>query len=156
VAVPKRWEAFCNAHKDGEPWLDPNDLNTFTRYLRDYLLIDSVFEQLVNQIQPVVGLKTRDEAARRRARRKYVRIILNDYVMNPGPSRAPIEAPATASKPKPAGNGDENFGRFGLMASLVQQWVKRMPLALAWGGEHIRLPPGNMELIHILEPFEHK
>ena len=155
VAVPKRWESFCNGHKEGEPWLDPNDLNTFTRYLRDYLLIDSVFETLVNQIQPVVTLKTRDEAARRRARRKYVRIILNDYVMNPGPSRAPIEPPAS-DKPKP-GDGNEDFSRFGLMASFVQQWAKRMPLALALGaGEHIRLPPGNMELIHTLEPFEHK
>ena len=157
VAVPKRWEVFCNAHKDGEPWLDPNDLNTFTRYLRDYLLVDSVFEQLVNQVQPVVGLKTRDEAARRRARRKYVRIILNDYVMNPGPSRAPLEAPDAATKPKPKNDGEQDFSRFGLMASLVQQWVKRMPLALALGaGEHIRLPPGHMELIHTLEPFEHK
>ncbi len=93
VAVPKRWETFCNNHKDGEPWLDPNDMNIFTRFLRDYLLTDKVFDQLVAQVQPVVGLKTRDEAARRRARRKYVRIILNDYVMNPGPSRAPLETP---------------------------------------------------------------
>ena len=23
VAVPKRWESFCNEHKEGEPWLDP-------------------------------------------------------------------------------------------------------------------------------------
>ena len=25
VAVPKRLEDFCNTHKEGEPWLDPND-----------------------------------------------------------------------------------------------------------------------------------
>ena len=43
VAVPKRWETFCNDHHDGEPWLDPNDMNLFTRYLRDYLLTDKVF-----------------------------------------------------------------------------------------------------------------
>ena len=39
---------------------------------------------------PVVSLKTRDEAARRHARRNYVRIILNDYVLNPGPSQVPM------------------------------------------------------------------
>ena len=72
-------------------------------------------------MQPVVGLKTRDEAARRRARRKYVRIILNDYVMNPGPSRAALES-AGGSGQGP-GNGDEDFSRFGLMASFVKQWA---------------------------------
>ena len=155
VAVPKRWETFCNSHRDGEPWLDPNDMNVFTRFLRDYLLTDKVFDKLVAQVQPVVGLKTRDEAARRRARRKYVRIILNDYVMNPGPSRAPLESAEEEAKNQ--GNGDEDFARFGLMASFVRQWAKRLPLALALGaGEHIKLPPGNMELIHILEPFEKK
>ena len=123
MAVPKRWEAFCNTHKDGEPWLDPGDLNTFTRYLRDYLLTDKVFEQLVGVLQPVVNLKTRDEAARRRARRKYVRIILNDYVMNPGPSRAPIEAEDEGLKKR--SGGEKDFSRFGLMASFVQQWPKR-------------------------------
>ncbi|MGA2063654.1 MAG: virulence factor SrfC family protein [Thermoguttaceae bacterium] len=156
VAVPKRWEAFCNEHKEGEPWLDPNDLNTFTRYLRDYLLTDTVFEKLVGVLQPVVGLKTRDEAARRRARRKYVRIILNDYVMNPGPGRASLqpEDPAKAAK---GGNGEEDIARFGLMGAFILQWARRLPLALALGaGEHVKLPPGNMELIHMLEPFENK
>ncbi len=115
VAVPKRWETFCNSHRDGEPWLDANDLNLFTRYLRDYLLSDKVFGQLVSQVQPVVNLKTRDEAARRRARRKYVRIILNDYLMNPGPGRAAID---TEDEAKSQRNGEEDFSRFGLMATL--------------------------------------
>ena len=53
---------------------------------------------------------------------------------------------------KNKGNGEEDFSRFGLMESFVQQWAKRLPLALALGaGEHIKLPPGNMELIHILD-----
>ena len=87
VAVPKRFEAYCNSHKEGEPWLDPNDVNAFTRFLRDYLCTETVFNELVGVLQPVVNLKTRDEAARRHARRNYVRIILNDYVLNPGPSQ---------------------------------------------------------------------
>ena len=62
------------------------------------------------------------------------------------PSRAPLEELDAEGKPK--GNGEEDFSRFGLMATFVQQWVKRLPLALALGaGEHIKLPPGNMELI---------
>ena len=43
------------------------------------------------------------------------------------------------------------------MGAFIQQWAKRLPLALALGaGEHVKLPPGNMELIHILEPFDNK
>ncbi|MGA2034485.1 MAG: virulence factor SrfC family protein [Thermoguttaceae bacterium] len=153
--VAKRWEHFCNTHKEGEPWLDPQDLGTFARYLRDYLLTDTVFEQLTNQLQPVVNLKTRDEAARRRARRKYTRIILNDYVMNPGPSVTPIEG--HASDEKQFSHTEQDYSRFGLMASFIERWSKRMPQALALGaGEHIRLPPGNMQLIHMLEPFDNK
>jgi hypothetical protein len=81
-------------------------------------------------------------------------IILNDYIMNPGPSIAPIE-PTVADKRK--GDGEEDFSRFGLMAAFIKRFANRVPLALALGaGEHIRLPPGNMELIHTLEPFDKK
>jgi hypothetical protein len=153
TGVPKRWETFCNEHKEGGPWLDPGDMNTFARYLRDYLLTDTVFNNLATAMGPVVNLKTRDEAARRRARRKYVRIILNDYVMNPGPSIAALESDEPGKKK----DGDEDFNRFGLMSNFIQRWSKRMPLALALGaGEHIKLPPGNMELIRLLEPFDNK
>jgi hypothetical protein len=157
VAVPKRFEAFCNAHKEGEPWLDANDLNAFTRYLRDYLCTETVFGNLANVLEPVVNLKTRDEAARRRARRKYVRIILNDYVLNPGPSQAPLlpNDPSMQSEQREA--KPEDFSRFGLMGSFVERWAKRLPQALALGaGEHIKLPPGNGPLIHLLEPYDNK
>lgn len=151
VAVPKRWEEYCAAHKEGGPWLDSNDLSSFTRYLRDYLLTDKVFARIVEQLSPVVHLKTRDEAARRRARRKYVRIILNDYVMNPGPSMAPLESEETGK----GEDGDDDSGRFGLMGSFIRRWSGRLLPALALGaGEHVKLPPGNTALIKILEPFE--
>jgi len=152
--VTKRWEEYCNSHKDGGPWLDPSDVGTFSRYLRDYLLTDKVFEDLLGRLAPVVNLKIRDEAARRRARRKYVRIILNDYVMNPGPSITPIKPPDESQerKEKPGGNDLE---RYGLMASFLQRWISRVPMALALGaGEHVKLPPGNGQLIKILEPWE--
>ena len=155
VSVPKRWETHVGANKEGGPWLDPNDLNSFTRYLRDYLLTDSVFDGLLDQLAPVVNLKTRDEAARRRARRKYVRIILNDYVMNPGPSMAPIKPPEPGDRQTDGEKEEDQYERFGLMASFVKRFATRLPMALALGaGEHIKLPPGNGQLIHILEPFE--
>ena len=106
-------------------------------------------------LTPVVSLKTRDEAARRHARRNYVRIILNDYILNPGPSQAPMTSADPGEEKRLA--AEEDFSRFGLMASFVQRWARRLPLALALGaGEHVKLPPGNGPLIHILEPYEHQ
>ncbi len=166
VTVPKRWEEFTTENEDGGPWLDPNDLNSFVRYLRDYLTSSHVFDTLADRLGPVVHLKTRDEAARRRARRKYVQIIMNDFVMNPGPSMTPIKAPQKTvdedgnpvDAPTPTTETEpeqEDCERFGLMASFVQRWMQRLPQALALGaGEHVQIPPGNEELIKVLDPFE--
>jgi len=154
VAAPKRWEEYCNAHREGEPWLNPDDVTAFTRYLRDYLLTETVFDKLIGDLTPVVHLKVKDEAARRRARRKYARIILNDYVMNPGPSTAAIK-PQEPGRPEKPGDGGPDYGRFGLMGSFVKRLCERLPLALALGaGEHVKLPPGNTQIIRILEPFD--
>jgi len=167
VSVPKRWEEHVSTNKEGGPWLDANDMAAFTRYLRDYLLTENVLDDILERLGPVVNLKTRDEAARRRARRKYVRIILNDFVLNPGPSLTPIETPeregegeevATAEQQgEEGGNGSNDYDRFGLMGAFLKRWVNRVPSALALGaGEHVKLPPGNAELISILDPFEDK
>ena len=154
VAVPRRWEEYASAHQDGAPWLEPDDVNTFVRYLRDYLVRDEVFEELLGRLAPIVHLKTRDEAARRRARRQYVRTILNDFVMNPGPDMAPLQAEELAPSGG-AGGGEDRFARFGLMASFVRRWASRLPQALALGaGEHVHVPPGNAELMNVLDPFE--
>ena len=152
VSVPKRWKEYCDTHKEGEPWLEPDDVNSFTRYLRDYLLTEKLFDELIDELKPVVHLKTRDEAARRRARRKYVRIVLNDFVVNPGPSMTAIKPPEQEGKDQEA---KEDYARFGLMATFIERWVTRLPQALALGaGEHVKLPAGNPELMKILEPFE--
>ncbi|MFZ1933168.1 MAG: virulence factor SrfC family protein [Thermoguttaceae bacterium] len=154
VMVPNRWEEHCRSHDIGGPWLDSNEFNAFTRYARDYLLTEDVFNGLTARLTPVVKLKTLDEAARRRARRKYVRIILNDYIMNPGSSMAPIAIDNPCKEGGETERGD-HFDRFGLMASFLQRWMKRLPLALALGaGEHVKVPPGNSELTRVLEPFE--
>jgi hypothetical protein len=156
VSVPKRWEQHTSGRDEGGPWIDADDLNTLARYLRDYLLTDAVLEELLRRLGPVVHLKTRDEAARRRARRKFVRVILNDYVMNPGPSMAAI-APSQITADAGAAMPDDGgkYDRFGLMASFVRRWAERLPQALATGaGEHVQIPPGNSELAQILDPFE--
>jgi len=165
-AVPKRWEEYTKQKAEGGPWLDPADISAFSRYLRDYLVTEKVFDDMIDRLEPVVNLKTRDEAARRRARRKYVRTIVNDFVMNPGPSLAPIQTEDTTGDDQDepsegvgaSGSGEPDqrqFDTFGLMGSFVQRWDQRMPAALALGaGEHIKLPPGNSELIDMLEPFD--
>lgn len=89
---------------------------------------------------------------------------MNDFVMNPGPSMAPIKSPQKTvhESGRPVGAAaegadleQEDFDRFGLMASFVQRWMQRLPQALALGaGEHVQIPPGNAELIKILEQFE--
>ncbi len=151
--VPKRWQETITSGGEGGPWLDADDFNTFARYLRDFLTSENVLDDLVARLNPVVSLKTRDEAARRRARRKYVRIVLNDFVLNPGPSQKPIEIPEDETVGRV--DDEESFGRFGLMSSIVRRWTNRLPLCLALGaGEHIQIPPGNPELIEVLEPFE--
>jgi len=150
VDVPKRWEEYTATNADGAPWVDAGDLNSFTRYLRDYLLTSDVAGRLAERLAPVVNLKTRDEAARRRARRKYVRIIMNDFILNPGSSMTPIAAAELAEK-----TDDDDLERFGLMAEFVTRWARRLPQALALGaGEHVHIPPGNNELVAVLEPFE--
>jgi hypothetical protein len=156
MSVPKRWEEYAKTHEEGGPWLDPDDLNTLARYMGDYLQREDVFDELLKRLAPMVNLKTRDEAARRRARRKYVRIIMNDFLMNPGPSQTPIRNPQKSDDPEPQEEeATPNLERFGLMASFVRRWVQRLPQALALGaGEHIQIPPGNADLITMLEPYD--
>ncbi|MGQ9574975.1 MAG: virulence factor SrfC family protein [Thermoguttaceae bacterium] len=154
VAVPRRWEQYVAGRQQGAPWIETGVLNALARYLRDYLLTPAVFEEMLRRLGPVVDLRTRDEAARRKARRKYVRIILNDFLMNPGPSMQPIHAAGAAAAKGPSDGG---FARFGLMASFLRRWDGRLREALASGaGQHVRTPPGNAELIHVLESFENE
>jgi len=154
TSVPKRWQQFIAVSQEGQPWLHPNDVNAFARYLSDYLLSDHAFPQLCKLLAPVVNLKTKDEAARRRARRKYTRIILNDFVMNPGSSQTPIASPDVPAEEEPKAAVEPLTG-YGLMAPLLSRWESRLPQSLGLGaGEHIEIPPGNCELIQILEPFE--
>jgi hypothetical protein len=153
--VPQRWEEFTAAHSEGGPWLDPGEVTSLARYLRDYFLSEEVFDEIADRLTPVVTLKTRDEAARRRARRKYVCTILNDYVNNPGSSLAPIKS-EDPTEPSPEEQEDgQRLDRYGLMAHFLMRWGNRLPKVLAAGaGEHVQIPPGNSELIELLAPFD--
>jgi hypothetical protein len=158
AAVSKRWEEYTAAHQEGGPWLDAADVTSVARYMKDYLTTENVFEEMCKRLGPLVNLKTKDEAARRRARRKYVRILMNDFLMNPGPSMAPIAAPETPGVSREEAEKDQpqaDYGAFGLMGGFVKRWVQRLPQALASGaGEHVQVPPGNSQLISILDPFD--
>lgn len=150
VQAPQQWEEYVNEHKEAGPWLNSDDFNHLTRYLRDYLCSKHVFDDVNQNLLKVVGLKLRDESAKRLARRKYIQVLLNDLVMNPGPTAEPIETVE-------GDEGQEGQEDFGLMAGFIERWQSRLPECLASGaGAEIRIPPGNDELIDLLEPYADK
>jgi len=141
--APQAWEEYTSQHPEGGPWLSEDDFNQFVRYMRDYLYSPEAFEEINNQLLKVVGLKLRDESAKRRARRKYVQIMLNDFVLNPGPTDEPLDTNAE----------DADAPEFGLMGQFIGRWQARLPLALAAGaGAEVRVPPGNEDLIELMQP----
>jgi hypothetical protein len=172
-SVPQTWERITSTRPEAGPWLGMDDLAAFARYLKDYLLSEHCFDDFSGQLLKVIGLKLRDESAKRRARRKYARIIMNDFVMNPGPDTHPLGKPPREAGAEGEGEvaetddaGDEgeaaatdtaqdDLDDFGLMGAFVTRWRNRLPQALALGaGTEVKIPPGNSELFEILEPFE--
>ena len=142
--VGRNWEDYTAEHPEGGPWLHSEDISQLAKYMRDYLCSENAFDQINQQMLKVVGLKLRDESAKRRARRKYIRIMLNDFVMNPGPTGEPLVDEVK----------DDDEEEFGLMGSFIVRWRGRLAEALASGaGAEIRIPPGNDELIDTLEPY---
>lgn len=143
-AVPKNWDEWTQSHPEGGPWLGSEDIGALARYLRDFLVSPGISPDVNQQLLKVVGLKLRDESAKRRARRKYIQIMLNDLVLNPGPN--PEAVP-------PSEDGDD----FGLMGPFVARWKVRLPQVLAAGaGQEIHIPPGNAELIEIFGRYKPK
>ena len=142
--APGRWQEYVGWYGNGKGWLKPETFSNFSRYLADYLCSPEIFEDLKDRLLKVVSLRIRDEGAKRQARRKFVRLVLNDYVMNPGPSQRPLDKDADLS----------GLPDFGLMTTFVHRWMTRLPEVLAaGGGENIGIPPGNEELYEILEPY---
>ena len=138
-----RWTDQTAQHDAGAPGLPLDRFSEFSRYLGEYLCCDGVFGELSQRLMNVLTLAMLDEGDRRHARREYVRVILNDFVMNPGPSDAPLE---TVPLPE-----DRDYG---LMESFVARWYNRLPLALASAaGAAVKIPPGNDEIRRILDRF---
>ncbi len=49
---------------------------------------------------------------------------------------------------------DDDADEFGLMGQFVVRWRGRLGEALASGaGAEVRIPPGNEELVEVLEPY---
>lgn len=144
VLAPPRWRKYTSAHEHGGPWLSDEEFHELARCVKDYLLSEPVFAALTERLLLVVDLRLRDEAVRRHARRKYVRLTLNDFVMNPGPDMAPL-APVDETRIESAG----------LMRSFVARWAGRLETCCALGaGEQVEIPPGNEELKALLAACE--
>ncbi len=142
--APGRWQEYVGWYGDGNGWLEPETFGNLSRYLADYLCSPEIFDGLKDRLLKVVTLRIRDEGAKRQARRKFVRLVLNDYVMNPGPDTRPLDEGADLSE----------LPDFGLMTTFVHRWITRLPEVLAaGGGEDIGIPAGNEELYEILEPY---
>lgn len=142
--APGRWQEYLNWCGDGNGWLEPDTFNNLSRYLADYLCSPEVFDELKSRLLKVVSLRVRDEGAKRQARRKFVRLVLNDYVMNPGTDKAAIDKDVDFS----------DQPDYGLMTTFVHRWLARLPEVLAaGGGENIGIPHGNDELFQLLDPY---
>ena len=69
--------------------------------------------------------------------------MLNDFLMNPGPT-IPAWTPA----------GPVADLEFGLHEPFVRRWQAHLATRLADGaGESVRVPPGNAELVALLERY---
>lgn len=136
----KRWRDCLAAGNGNLAGLSADDFGVFVRYLGDYLCCSAVFGDLKEKLRSVIALPILDEGDRRYARREYVRVILNDYVLNPGPNES-VEEAGPAS-------GDRDYG---LMTPFVSRMQARLSTALACAaGEHVQIPPGNDDLGQIL------
>ncbi|MEK6234078.1 MAG: virulence factor SrfC family protein, partial [Planctomycetales bacterium] len=146
VTAPQKWEEYTSEHPDGGPWLSSEDIGALTRYMRDYFCSKTVFEDMNGSLLKVVSLNLKDEAALRRARRKYTQILFSDFVTNPGPSNEPLEEAEV-----------EDAEEYGLMKNFVTRWKSRLPAVLASGaGSEIHIPPGNDELNEVMEEYDNQ
>jgi hypothetical protein len=165
----ERWERFTQGRPGARPWPAPDEIGRLAGYLKDYFLTPTVRVALASRLLRIVGLQLHDESARREARRRYVRLLLNDLILTPGLPElrqaggvggAPAHGVAATGA---AANGvaadsvevdgfEAKLGEreFGLMTPLVRRWRRKLPQALAEGaGEAAVIPPGNDELIRL-------
>lgn len=140
--APRRWCDYTAGGNGETSWLPLEDFSLFARYLCDYLCCDHVFCDLRERLLSVITLPIQDAGDRRHAQREYVRVVLNDFVMNPGPGNTPLgDVPAD----------DRDYG---LMGGFVRRWRSCLPEALASAaGAHVNIPAGNDQLHELLSRF---
>jgi hypothetical protein len=144
AVAPERWRKHVDAHQHGAPWLPLEDFLELSRFLKDYLLAHEVFAALTERLIKIIDLRLKDEAIRRHARRKYVRLAMNDYILNPGPDAGRLTDVDL-----------EGLAAFGLMRPFIGRWAGRLEACLARGaGEKVDVPPGNGELRAILSAWD--
>jgi len=141
--APQRWHQHINEPNHNSSWLADDDFGDLARYMCDYLRCDGVFGPLSDRLLRIITLQVSDQGARRHVVREYVQLVLNDYVMNPGPSTSPLD-------PQAGINGHN----FGLMDPFILRWHQRLPLALASAaGVHTEIPVGNDEISQLLAAY---
>ncbi len=142
--VVENWQRHVQLRRNSGTWLNVDEVGRLAVYLRDYFYLPAIFDCVVSRLWKVVSLRLRDESAQREVRHRYVGLILNDLIWNPG-----LEAGAQNGASDSV--ADANAGQFGSMAPLVRRWRRRLPEALAAGaGDAVEIPPGNEELNHLL------
>ena len=103
----------------------------------------------------MVNFKIKDEAAGGGAaeiRADRGQRLFDEPRREHDPHRPVPDTPPPAAE---TGGIDGRFAEFGLMGSFLRRWADRLPQALALGaGEHVQIPPGNPELIGVLDPFD--
>lgn len=157
----RNWRRHTSQHESGAPWLELEEFTTFSRYLCDYLCTEEVFNEFSSRLLEIVTLPVRDAGDRRFAQRAYIRVIWNDFVLNPGPDEGLLEASGEASSSDTGnGNGNGHVGvdaqmrSYGLMSPFVHRWQRRLVGALcSAAGAYVQIPSGNADLRAILDRY---
>jgi len=131
------WKQTVAGEKLPFKLLSKEDFSSFVQFLYDYFLnSEKVFDELCYRLKRVILDLNVDRGSRIHVLREYSQLVLNDFVMNPGPSLAPLDLNVTFRE-----------GNFGLMNSFLVRWQQRLPFALASAaGAHTSIPEGNSQL----------
>lgn len=158
--APQRWLDHLDGQRRRFPKLfdgryapqsfTDNDFRMLTQYLKDYLSSAAEQPPLLAKLMRIVGLpEMRDASALLQARRRCTRLILNDFILNPGGALGGLPPVEGVELPP------EQDAAFGVLNTVVARWRRRLPAALAAGaGADAREPPGNRELETILASLD--
>jgi hypothetical protein len=153
--VAAKWDRFTQANPQARPWPAADEIAQLSTHLKDYFRSPPVAQGLTARLTRLVGLRPADENARSEARRRYVRLLLDDLIFTPGLPE--VHADTEASGPpstRPIADREPAEKEFGLMTGFVRRWQSRLPRAVAGGaGNVVEAPLGNDELIRLIRTF---